>query len=211
MIEFMKQNANIPRHKKKIPIPKQFMKSRSSFQNKQVALSLNRNWPHVNKEIKCSPLSWPAITFLPYFGVKKPSGRFNIESFLWIQEQKEKNSLKSKSTDWVIDWQSFTLWAGEYPYIAWSFFLSAAPWSSSLSFGSMKMLLDIAISFEGSRRLATWLLQKAPDLTGILKRQQVIRQLVGLTRFRIRLQLNFRLVSGAQLEGKKFFFKNHRR
>ncbi|MEX1326852.1 MAG: hypothetical protein AB1Z29_08620 [Desulfobacterales bacterium] len=73
------------------------------------------------------------------------------------------------------------------------------------------MLLDIAISFEGSRRLATWLLQKAPDLTGILKRQQVIRQLVGLTRFRIRLQLNFRLVSGAQLEGKKFFFKNHRR
>jgi len=75
----------------------------------------------------------------------------------------------------------------------------------------MKMLLDIAFSFEGSRRLATWLLQKAPDLTGILKRQQVIWQLVGLTRFRIRLQLNFRLVSGAQLEGKKFFFKDNRR
>ena len=76
---------------------------------------------------------------------------------------------------------------------------------------SIHQLIDIAISLEGSRRLATWLLQKAPDLTGILQRQQVIRQLVGLTRFRIRLQLNFRLVSGAQLEGKKFFFKNHRR
>ena len=68
---------------------------------------------------------------------------------------------------------------------------------------SIHQLIDIAISIEGSRRLATWLLQKAPDLTGIFKRQQVIRELVGLTRFRTRLQLNFRLVSGAQLEGKK--------
>ncbi|MGD2023367.1 MAG: hypothetical protein PVH37_09245 [Desulfobacterales bacterium] len=68
---------------------------------------------------------------------------------------------------------------------------------------SIHQLLDIGISFEGSRRLATWLLQETPDLTGILKRQQVIRELVALTRFRTRLQLNFRLVSGAQLEGKK--------
>ena len=68
---------------------------------------------------------------------------------------------------------------------------------------SIHQLIDIAISFEGSRRLATWLLQKVPDLTGTLKRQRVIRELITLTRFRNRLLLNFRLVSGSQLEGKK--------
>jgi hypothetical protein len=40
---------------------------------------------------------------------------------------------------------------------------------------SIHQLIDISISREGSRRLATWLLQKTPDLTGILKRQRVIR------------------------------------
>ena len=68
---------------------------------------------------------------------------------------------------------------------------------------SIHQLIDIAISREGSRRLATWLLQKCPDLSSILNRQKVIRELVSLTRFRNRLLLNFRLVSGAQLEGKK--------
>jgi len=68
---------------------------------------------------------------------------------------------------------------------------------------SLHQLIDISISREGSRRLATWLLQKDPDLTGILKRQKVVQELVPLSRFRNRLLLNFRLVSGAQLEGKK--------
>ena len=36
---------------------------------------------------------------------------------------------------------------------------------------SIHQLIDISISREGSRRLATWLLQKTPDLTGILQRQ----------------------------------------
>jgi MutS domain V len=68
---------------------------------------------------------------------------------------------------------------------------------------SLHHLIDISISHEGSRRLAGWLLQKVPDLAGILKRQKVIRELVPLTRFRYRLLLNFRLVSSAQLEGNK--------
>ena len=68
---------------------------------------------------------------------------------------------------------------------------------------SIHQLIDISISREGSHRLATWLLQKVPDLTSILKRQKVVRELVSLTRFRNRLLLNFRLVSGAQLEGNK--------
>ena len=68
---------------------------------------------------------------------------------------------------------------------------------------SILQLIDISISREGSQRLATWLLQKVPDLSDILKRQRVIRELVPLTRFRNRLLLNFRLVSEAQLEGKK--------
>ena len=68
---------------------------------------------------------------------------------------------------------------------------------------SIHQLIDISISREGSRRLASWLLQKTPDLTGILQRQRVIQELVPLSRFRNRLLLNFRLVSGAQLEGNK--------
>ena len=68
---------------------------------------------------------------------------------------------------------------------------------------SIHQLIDISISREGSRRLAAWLLQKAPDLSAILRRQRVIRELVSLTRFRNRLLLNFRLVSEVQLDGKK--------
>ena len=68
---------------------------------------------------------------------------------------------------------------------------------------SIHQLIDISISREGSRRLATWLLQKTPDLISILQRQRVIQELVPLSRFRNRLLLNFRLVSGAQLEVNK--------
>jgi DNA mismatch repair ATPase MutS len=68
---------------------------------------------------------------------------------------------------------------------------------------SIHQLIDISISREGSHRLASWLLQKVPDLNAILKRQKVVRELVSMTRFRNRLLFNFRLVSGAQLEGNK--------
>jgi ABC-type multidrug transport system fused ATPase/permease subunit len=68
---------------------------------------------------------------------------------------------------------------------------------------SIHQLIDICISRDGSRRLATWFLQKIPDRNDILKRQGVIRELVPLTRFRNRLLLNFRLASGTQLDGKK--------
>ena len=68
---------------------------------------------------------------------------------------------------------------------------------------SIHQLIDISISREGSRRLATWLLQSFPDLSDILRRQKIVQELVPLSRFRNRLLLNFRLVSGAQLEGKK--------
>ena len=68
---------------------------------------------------------------------------------------------------------------------------------------SIHQLIDICISRDGSRRLASWLLHRIPDRNDILKRQRLIRELVPLTRFRNRLLLNFRLVSGAQLDGKK--------
>ena len=68
---------------------------------------------------------------------------------------------------------------------------------------SLHQLIDISISQEGSQRLAEWLLQKEPDLVGIEKRQRIIGELIPLTRFRNKLLLNFHLVSGAQLEGRK--------
>jgi DNA mismatch repair ATPase MutS len=106
---------------------------------------------------------------------------------------------KSQLTRMDLDWDNIPPSALQSPLSGLSFEIDLDITGSR----SIHQLVDISISREGSLRLATWLLQKAPDLTRILKRQKIIRELVSLTRFRNRLLLNFRLVSRAQLEGKK--------
>jgi hypothetical protein len=66
---------------------------------------------------------------------------------------------------------------------------------------SLHHLLDLAVSEEGSARLAGWLCQGAPDLEQLASRQAIVRELAGMRRFRDRLLLNLRMVSRERLKG----------
>jgi hypothetical protein len=69
--------------------------------------------------------------------------------------------------------------------------------------GSLHQLLDLAVSKEGSRRLAGWLTHPAPDPDQIAERQAVVQELVKMPHFRDRLLLNLRMVSRQQLQGER--------
>jgi len=68
---------------------------------------------------------------------------------------------------------------------------------------SLHQLIDLAVSAEGSQRLASWLTHPEPDLTKIEARQKIVQELVGMPRFRERLLLNLRQVSKGQLNGAR--------
>jgi hypothetical protein len=68
--------------------------------------------------------------------------------------------------------------------------------------GSLHHLLDLAISQGGSQRLADWLTHPDPALPQVTERQELVRELAGLSHFRDRLLLNLRMVSRAQLQGE---------
>ena len=67
---------------------------------------------------------------------------------------------------------------------------------------SLHRLLDLAVSQEGSRRLADWLSQDSPDLEQLPLRQKLVRELRSMHRFRDRLLLNLHLVSTQQMKGE---------
>lgn len=67
---------------------------------------------------------------------------------------------------------------------------------------SLHRLLDLAVSYAGSQRLAEWLCNAVPDRIEIERRQAIARELSGMPRFRDRLLLNLRLVSTTPLNGK---------
>lgn len=60
---------------------------------------------------------------------------------------------------------------------------------------SLHQLLDTAVSVEGSHRLQDWLLDTAPKLAQIEKRQALVQELAHLPLFRDKLQLNAALVA----------------
>src|SRR6266700_4783768 len=49
---------------------------------------------------------------------------------------------------------------------------------------SLHRLLNTAVSQEGSTRLADWLLETRPDLAAVQQRQELVRELTPLVRFR---------------------------
>ena len=67
---------------------------------------------------------------------------------------------------------------------------------------SLHRLLDLAVSQEGSRRLADWLCQGSPNLKQLRERQLLISELADKHRFRDRLLLNLHLVSTEQMKGE---------
>lgn len=68
---------------------------------------------------------------------------------------------------------------------------------------SLHHLIDTSISREGSLRLAERLLETDPEPKVVTERQNIIRELAPLSRFRDKLLLSFHLVSKEMLEGKK--------
>jgi hypothetical protein len=68
---------------------------------------------------------------------------------------------------------------------------------------SLHNLLDLSVSRQGGRLLASWLTQPTPDLDQIQMRQALVRELAPMRRFRDRLQLVFKRVSKEALEGQK--------
>ena len=68
---------------------------------------------------------------------------------------------------------------------------------------SLHRLLDQTASLGGSRRLAEWLAQPVPQVAEITARQDVVRELVELPRFRDRLHHSQRLVSAEPLHGER--------
>ncbi|HEX9652754.1 MAG TPA: hypothetical protein VGA99_03510, partial [bacterium] len=68
---------------------------------------------------------------------------------------------------------------------------------------SLQQLIDVAVSYEGSARLRHWLLATEPDLDEIKLRQETIRELTPLARFRHKLWLAIRLVTKDTLDGNK--------
>lgn len=69
---------------------------------------------------------------------------------------------------------------------------------------SILQLLDVTISREGRELLERWLLNTVPDPAAIRRRQHIVREMTRLPTFRDKLQLNFRMVSEHQLEGRRF-------
>jgi len=82
----------------------------------------------------------------------------------------------------------------------------AHPFAADLDlFGdrSLFQLLDTAGSHDGSQRLRTWLLDVDPSIDVILNRQELVKELVPLSRFRDKLRLAFDFGTEARLEGEK--------
>jgi ABC-type multidrug transport system fused ATPase/permease subunit len=71
---------------------------------------------------------------------------------------------------------------------------------------SLHRLLNTAVSWEGSTRLANWLLETRPDLAAIRRRQELVCELTPLVRFRDKLLLHSLIASrhmAEQVEGKR--------
>lgn len=68
---------------------------------------------------------------------------------------------------------------------------------------SIHRLIDASVTSEGSSKLLDWLTGTNPSLADILYRQDIVRELIPLTKFREKLLLNSNMVTKKELYGKK--------
>jgi ABC-type multidrug transport system fused ATPase/permease subunit len=68
---------------------------------------------------------------------------------------------------------------------------------------SIHHLIDLAVSNEGSQRLANWLSQPLPEPQAIISRQRIVRELAPMTTFRNQLLLRFKTLSDQMLSGRR--------
>ena len=66
---------------------------------------------------------------------------------------------------------------------------------------SLLHLIDYSSSVQGKKRIREWLLNRFPDKTTILYRQNILKELIGLKKFKDKLLLNSRLISSKALDG----------
>lgn len=68
---------------------------------------------------------------------------------------------------------------------------------------SLLHLIDYSNSVQGNTRLKGWLLSEVPDLDAIIKKQNIVKELSELEKFRNKLYLSSRLISKNALDGDK--------
>ncbi len=68
---------------------------------------------------------------------------------------------------------------------------------------SIHRLIDSSVTIEGGHKLLEWLTAKQPSLNDIISRQNIIKELIPLKKFREKLQLNSNLITKKVLHGGK--------
>ncbi len=68
---------------------------------------------------------------------------------------------------------------------------------------SIHRLIDASVTLEGSSRLLEWLTVTNPSTNDIIYRQNIVKELIPLTKFRGKLLLNSNMVTKKELYGKK--------
>ena len=80
------------------------------------------------------------------------------------------------------------------------------PFASDLNISgeySLHRLMDASVTSEGSLKLLEWLTTTNPSLNDIVYRQNIVKELIPLTKFREKLLLNSNMVTKKELYGEK--------
>ena len=136
------------------------------------------------------------ILFLLTFGILT---KFHNEIDEGIKKQKIWIDIKSTSLSRInIDWQNL-------PADKISKQNKSHPFEFDLNISgefSIHRLIDSSVTLEGSYKLLEWLTIKQPSFDNILYRQNIIRELIPLRKFREKLQLNSNLITKKIIHGK---------
>ncbi len=138
-----------------------------------------------------------AVLFLVTFGILT---MFHNDIDKGIRKQKIWIDIKSTNLARIkIDWQNL-------PPQRIVKSNSTHPFESDLNISgeySLHRLIDASVTSEGSLKLLEWFTAINPSFDDILFRQNIIRELIPLTKFRGKLLLNSNLVTKKELYGKR--------
>jgi hypothetical protein len=135
------------------------------------------------------------VLFLIPFGIlSKVQNKINFahkKNDLWI------NIKKLHTARIKTDWNNI-------PYTNLSEADPAHPFDADLNISgkySLLHLIDYSTSVQGKNRIREWLLNRIPDKETISYRHNILKELIGLRKFKDKLLLNSRLISTKALDG----------
>ena len=135
--------------------------------------------------------------FLLTFGILT---KFHNEIDNGIKKQKIWIDIKSTNLSKInIDWVNL-------PYEKTAKQNKSHPFEFDLNISgehSIHRLIDSSVTVEGSYKLLEWLTAKQPSYDDIIYRQNIIKELIPLRKFREKLQLNSNLITKKVLHGEK--------